>query len=852
MLSRWRMKDFDVGAGLVARAFDDDAASEQWVDVTAPGDAYLALHAAGRLPHPFEGQNEAECAWVCEREWWWRCDFTPPARKTGERIVLTFLGLDTFATVWLNGEVIGETDNMFREYPFDITDKVRAGQANRLAVRFDPPADRLKGLTPPLMLAGVGAPLETKRNLVRKAQFGWGWDWGPVLPTVGIWRPVELAVVGEAALANVQFTTRSISADHSHASVRVDVTGSGPGADGCVADITLTDPDGKAVATARAPLSGGAASAEFTLTSPRLWWTHDFGAPSLYTLDVKLLDGETQVGRSASKVGVRSIQIDQAPDPDEPGTSFFRFVLNGRPLFARGACWIPASSFVAEVGAAQYAPLLQTMAEANMNMVRIWGGGVYEHDAFYDLCDEIGLLVWQDFMFACAPYPEDDPAFVDSVGEEVRQQIVRLRNHPSMAVWCGNNENQMIFDFTRRPGPELAALLGQVAPEAENARMPGELYFDKMMPDAVAALDPTTPYWPGSPWGGPHANSMRAGDVHNWTVWHGLPPVPDDRPVGKFSRGPEAIAYTRYAEDMSRFVSEYGLHASPAMETLKRAIPAADLALHSPAMEHRIKDQPKDKVNGLLVTVTGLPTDLDTYVAFTQITQAEGLKFAIEHFRRRMPHCSGSLIWQYNDCWPCVSWSLMDYNGFGKAGYFYTRRAYAPVLASFKDLADGKVELWITNEATSPLQDVVTISLVDMLSGKTTTASVEVNVPDNASQAVWALPTDWPRPTAAQALHVRSGKGAFAENRLFFAMIKDLQRPVDTPLQLSVTQSGPNTLEATITASAYTLFTHLIVPLGWTRFSDNYFDMLPGEQRRITITNPDTPLRPQDVTVRCF
>jgi beta-mannosidase len=513
-------------------------------------------------------------------------------------------------------------------------------------------------------------------------------------------------------------------------------------------------------------------------------------------------------------------------------------VLNGRPIFSRGSCWIPASSFVAALGEAEYRPLIESMADGAHNMVRIWGGGVYEHDAFYDLCDEVGVLVWQDFMFACAPYPEDNPAFVDSVAEEVRYQIKRLRNHPSVALWCGNNENQMMQDFQRRPDvPEKPFL--------------GARYYDEIIPEAVAALDPTTPYWPGSPAGGPHANSMLAGDVHDWTVWHGLPPVPVDRPVGRPNATPEGKAYTRYAEDMSRFVSEYGLHASPALETLKRAIPEADLYYGSPALEHRIKDNPKDKVNTLLLTSTGLPGDLQQYVDFTQIMQAEGLKFGIEHFRRRMPHCAGSLIWQYNDCWPCVSWSLMDYNGFAKAGWFYTRRAYAPVLASFKDLDDGRVELWITNEGLDDLADDVTIDLVDLNTGAVVAQDhVAARVAMNVSRAVWALPGAWPAPAPSLALHVRSGSGAFPDNRIFFGAIKDVQKPAGVKVEADIVQRGPHELEVTVSASSYAYFTHLLVPHGWTRFSDNYFDLRPGERRVITVSNAGVALRPEDVVVR--
>ena len=838
MLNDWRMKDFDVGAGVKARAFADDARSADWVGVQAPGDTYLALHAAGRLPDPFADQNEADCAWVIDREWWWRCDFIAPKTKAGERLVLTFLGLDTFATVWLNGEVIGAADNMFREYEFDLTGRVHDGETNALAVKFDPPADRLKDATPPGMGGSLGAVKATKRNLVRKAQFGWGWDWGPTLPTVGLWRPVELAVRGAAMLGNVHFSTQSLSAAHDRAQVRVDVTASLAREGAYAVEISVADPSGAVVASTRAPFKADAASADFTLDAPQLWWTHDLGTPSLYTLSVRLMDGDAEVDQRTTKVGVRTIAIDQSPDPDEPGASFFRFVLNGRPIFARGSCWIPASSFVAVVGEAEYRPLIETMAEANMNMVRIWGGGVYEHDAFYDLCDQFGLLVWQDFMFACAAYPEDDPAFVDSVAQEVRQQVVRLRNHPSMALWCGNNENQMTHDFMRRPDIEQAPLLGDV-------------YYEEIMPKAVAALDPTTPYWPGSPYGGPHANSMLAGDVHDWTVWHGLPPVPVDRPVGRPNATPEGKAYTRYAEDMSRFVSEYGLHASPALETLKRAIPEADLYYGSPALEHRIKDNPKDKVNTLLLTSTGLPSDLQQYVDFTQIMQAEGLKFAIEHFRRRMPHCSGSLIWQYNDCWPCVSWSLMDYNGFGKAGYFYTRRAYAPVLASFKDLGDGRAELWITNEGLGDLADDVAIDLVDMNTGAVVAQDhVAARVAMNVSKPVWTLPGAWAAPVASMALHVRSGSGAFPDNRIFFGAIKDVQKPAAVKPEVEIAQRTPHELEVTVIAPAYAYFTHLLTPHGWTRFSDNYFDLRPGERRVITVSNAGVELRPEDVTVR--
>jgi beta-mannosidase len=331
-----------------------------------------------------------------------------------------------------------------------------------------------------------------------------------------------------------------------------------------------------------------------------------------------------------------------------------------------------------------------------MNMLRVWGGGIYEHECFYDLCDRLGLLVWQDFMFACAAYPERPPEFVAEVEKEARYQVGRLRSRPCLALWCGNNENQWIHDRVHWQEPANA--------------VPGALYYHEILPCVVEELDGKTPYWPGSPFGGNDHNSREEGNVHNWEVWHGNFP----RRFGEEPRQestPENVSFLRYAEDAGRFISEFGMHASPVYETLRRTIPKEQLYHHSPSMDHHNKDDPKNKGDNLMLTVTGLPKDLDEYIDFSMIAQAEGLKFGIEHFRRRKPHCSGTLFWQLNDCWPCLSWSVLDYYGFGKAGYYYVRRAYAPILGSFKVLEDGAVELWITNDTLSRVEDYVTARL---------------------------------------------------------------------------------------------------------------------------------------------
>ena len=421
MFDPWKLKDFAPGEGAASGVLAEPFDTTDWLDVAVPGDVHQALIAAGRIPDPFYDRNEPECAWVEAREWWYRTRFTLEggAPQSGERLLLIFHGLDTFVTIWLNGEQVGRHGNMFREAVFDVTHKVYTDQPNVLALCFEPPLDHVRDMAVPVWpSAGMS---ETKRNAMRKAQFGYGWDWGPRLPTVGIWRPVALRRQRQAAIQGVHFATLEIDPARERAQVRVSVeverfAGEGP----LEAAVTLIPPDGTGTVVEHMLILSGpddrlAGEAALSVAQPALWWPHGLGKPSLYTLRVRLLQAGHELDRVEQRVGIRTLTLDQSPDPDEPGTRFFRFVVNGVPIFARGANWIPASSFVGALTSDRYEQPLRAALDANMNMLRVWGGGIYEHDAFYDLCDRLGMLIWQDFMFACAPYPEDDPAFVEEV-----------------------------------------------------------------------------------------------------------------------------------------------------------------------------------------------------------------------------------------------------------------------------------------------------------------------------------------------------------------------------------------------------------------------------------------------------
>lgn len=820
-LDRWRVRDASPGEG------DARCGGQGWIAVTAPGDLYQALVAAGRLEHPFERRNEAAAAWVRDREWWWSTTFAAPSRSADQTVELVFEGLDTFAEIFLDEVSLGRTDNMFRTWRFDLAAHSTPGAVHRLAVRFDPPDAATASRNPlPVWSAFTDRVSRTRRNLMRKAQFGWGWDWAPDLPTVGVWRPARLELTPRARIVDVAFATLAAREDAAEAEIRIELS------DAAVAmtvEVLLTGPDGDVAFAYSGPLR----EALFVrVAHPRLWWTADRGDPTLYGLEVRLVDAGRPIDEMCRRVGLRTVEIDQSPDPDEPGAAFFRFRLNGQPLFAKGACWVPPSAFVADVDPDAYARLVRQAVDANMNMVRVWGGGVYEPDLFYALCDAHGLLVWQDFMFACAHYPEDGE-FVASIRAEVEDQVRRLRHHACLAVWCGNNESQAMNWINAELGGEPTPLSGQVL-------------YDEVIPRVLARLAPETPYRPGSPWGGAHPNGMKAGDVHDWTVWHGLPPIPDDAMIGEYAASPEGLHWRRYAEDMARFVSEFGIQAAPSLPALARWLDPADLAPDSPGFVQRIKDEAR-KAEALMSLETGSPADLQDYVDFTQWIQAEGLTFGIEHFRRRSPQCSGALVWQLNDCWPSVSWSLVDYDGGEKAAYHAVRRAFSPVLASFRELPDDEIELWITNDAADAADGEAVVALESFAGETVWRTGVAWRAPAGGHAVVWRGRTPQ---TPDQVLIVRSREALFPTNRRFAAPVKALPLPPTEP-RVIMRRSSPTRIALEITAPVYLAFVHLVSARADLAFSDNFFDLPAGETRAVVIT-AESALDLTDVDVRCW
>jgi beta-mannosidase len=813
----WRVQHFDPGDGGEA-AFDPDLDDRAWIPAAVPGDVHTSLLAAGAIPDVFYDRNPEAVQWIEDREWWFRTAFQAPPRPDDPeaRDLLTFDGLDVFATAYLNGEPLGSHANMFRPATFDVTNQLAYGGTNLIAVRFDPVRQVVHGREVP----GQWAPYGAERALVRKAQYQFSWDWAPRLVNVGIWQGVRLKRFRTARLLWPYLMTLT-----AHAKQAVVVIGSDleiwGDSEGLELDVRVHRAGAAFGDTI--DVREGFAEAALNVLDPELWWPHGYGSQDLYDLEIDLRRSDEVIDSWRDRVGLRTVRLDRTPEPDEVGAENFTFVINGVPVFAKGANWIPADSLNGRVDRVRYETLMRPLVEANGNMLRVWGGGQYEKDDFYHLADELGILIWQDFMFACARYPDGDQEFVEEVRAEAEYQIRRLRNRACVAIWVGNNENDSSEDVINwdAPGHEF----------------PGKALYHQHLRDIVARLDPTRPYWPSSPYGGNDHNGEQAGDRHNWHVWHGgvLPRRFGERP--HHDPSPGGVSYRHYLDDTARFVSEFGMHASPVIETLRRNVPEGALHLGSESVAFRNKDEPKDKGDALMRAHTGLPRDLAEYVDFSMLCQAEGLKMGIEHYRRRKFRCSGTLFWQWNDCWPGISWSVLDYYGFAKAAYFFVKRAYSPVLASFTDDPQGGVNIWVTNDLLSPVDETLEWMYATFDGEVLDRGVLAARVPPNESHPVALIPVDRLRSDPGRTfLWVRGRGGLVPENRHFFAEIKELTRD---RANLSVAwEEIDDGLIGTLRTDRYAYFVHVFVSIEGVRYSDNWLDIPPGEGRTVTLSVP--------------
>ncbi|MEJ2858016.1 MULTISPECIES: glycoside hydrolase family 2 protein [unclassified Saccharothrix] len=671
----WRLRA--VGGPIPAHIADVE------VPARVPGGAHLDLLAAGLIPDPYLDRTEAELAWAHRADWRFALDFTAEAARPGERVDLAFDGLDTVATVELNGVVLGSTANMHRSYRFDVRDHLRDG-VNELAVTFrsaltfaEEQEERLGWRD-----RAYGHPF----NAIRKMACSFGWDWGPDLQTAGIWQPVRLERWGTARLAEVRplVTVDDDGTGRVEVHVTVDRASEGP----LTVEATV---DGH---TATADVDGDRAVLTVLVPEADLWWPVGYGDHPLYDVDITLRADEP-VDEQHRRIGFRTITVDTTPD--DIGTPF-TFVVNGKPVFAKGANWIPDDHFVTRITRDRVARRVDQAVAANMNLLRIWGGGLYESEDFYDVCDERGVLVWQDFPFACAAYAEESPLW-EEVEAEAREHVARLTSHASLALWNGNNEN--LWGFADWGWPEQL-----------QGRTWGLKYYQELLPAIVAELDPTRPYAPGSPYspGDLHPNLDTHGTRHEWEVWN-------------------RIDYTHYRDFVPRFCSEFGFQGPPTWATLTRWIHDEPLSSTGPAfLLHQKAEDGNGKLERGLAPHLPVPEAFEDWHWATQLNQARAVAFGIEHFRSHWPRTAGAVVWQLNDCWPVTSWAAIDSEERPKPLYYALRHAFAPRLLTVQP-RDGRDVLVAVNDTDEAWTGEVTATRRTFAGHEQAAAKLALDVP---------------------------------------------------------------------------------------------------------------------------
>jgi beta-mannosidase len=793
-----------------------------WIPGHVPGGVHLDLLAAGRISDPFAGDEELRVQWVAERDWEYRREFAVDEAVARQRhVALVFDGLDTLAEIRLNGERLGSTVNMFRTWRFDVDGRLRPG-LNELSVIFRSAVARAAELEAVRHLDSPDGQLPGAPYL-RKAPCHFGWDWGPRLPNVGFWQGVRLEGWSVARLADVRLS-QAIERDGARISAEVRIERAEIGRDSdplprpIEARFRVEHPNGQtASVTSAIDPAGTAAVLAVEIVEPELWWPNGLGGQPLYRIEVQLVEGSTTLDTRSFQMGLRTLELRR--EPDAWGESF-SFVVNGVPIFAKGSNWIPADTFPGRVHPDRLEALLGAAAAANHNMIRVWGGGYYEVEAFYDLCDRLGILVWQEFMFACSVYPLGDEAFLADVQGEVLEQVRRLRHRACLALWCGNNEMERGW-----------TAWGWDRPETQDLKAAYLRFFGETLPAWVAGEDVATAYWPSSPSSGRplvEAIGERSGDEHEWAVWHGLAP------------------FSAYGRESYRFVSEFGFESLPAEATVAAfAADPADWNLGSPVLDHHQRGRDGNaRILYYLAQQFRLPLDFGGLVYLTQVLQAEAVRVGVEHWRRERDRCGGALYWQLNDCWPVSSWSSIDYFGRWKALHYASRRFFAPVLLSCA-LEGSEAVIAVTNDRVGEWRGQLRWSL-EGLDGKVISAGhAEVEARGLGTTRVAALPSPaepHERRTTVLVAELLEGESRLALVVTPFAPDKHLalRRP---QIRTAVTAEEPDRAahKATVVLRSDVLARWVELSLEGAEvvLDDNYLDLPAGREVAVGFELPD-------------
>jgi beta-mannosidase len=798
----------------------------EWLPAEVPGCVQTDLLREKIIPEPFYRDNEKGLQWIGLEDWEYRTTFdVPQATLARKHIELLFQGLDTFATVYLNDQGVLRAENMFRIWRIDAKPHLKAG-SNTLRIVFRSPINQVLkqiqfasyhlpsiSISDAVVELGIGTDPYT-----RKAPYQFGWDWGPRFVTLGIWKPVTLESWNDAVIRDFHIAQNEVTEDLANLLANLEIESDRQ----ISAKVTISYTQANAKSAAK-PISRNVTlhaglnhiAVPLEIEKPARWFPAGYGPQPLYEFSANIEAGHNGSDRATVRTGLRSLQLRR--DPDQWGRSM-EFVVNGIPIFGKGADVIPFDSFPSRVTAARYREILQSARDANMNMVREWGGGIYESDDFYNICDELGLIVWQDFMFGGDMHP-GDAEFLDNVRHEVTDQVKRLRNHPSIVIWCGNNEAETGWFFWGDRVRWKESLPEQTRDKVWQDYM---VLFNRVLPDVVTEYGSGVPYWPSSP----SANfedvpgGQTNGDMHYWDVWHALAPI------------------EKYKQQLPRFMTEYGFQSFPELRTIEAFSTPADWEISSPVMlSHQKNNGGNARIHDYLLRYFGEPKDFQSFLYASQVMQAEAIKMGAEHLRRTRPRTMGSLYWQLNDCWPVASWASIDYYGRWKALQYYARRFYSDLLVS-PDEENGALQIYVVSDRQTVQPAQLRMRLLDLTGKVLQEKSADVEIKPLSSAVYMSLPlmsllAEQQRDRVFVDAELSAAGKSVSRNLYFFSTMKDV--PLAKAEVKTTMESTPSGYRLRVESQQLARDVYISFGNFDAKLSDNYFDLLPGENVELEV-----------------
>lgn len=762
-----------------------------------PGSVYQDLLDHHLIPNPFDQDNEYVVRDVMKFDFRYARSFNVPHLNHYKKYELVCEGIDTLSDIYINGVLISSTDNMHRTYRFNLTSILHEGM-NTIEVLLKSPLAYItkKSESCQYQLYQARDAVKGYTHL-RKGSSMFGWDWGPQLPDAGIWRDIYVELIEKARIEDVLIKQHHYL--NGSVELECDITSQILIKDEPInLECEIIDSTGKVIYQHISSLKEKL-HLDHTILNAQKWYPIGYGEQPLYIIKTSLVSHDIVMDEKQLRIGLRTASV--LKENDQYGQSF-TFVINGIKVFGKGADYIPEDNLLGRTNEDLTRKLLKAAVEANHNMVRVWGGGIYPSDYFFNICDELGLLVWQDLMFACSVYDMTDLEWVDTMKAEIKDNLIRMRHHPSIALICGNNENETAIEFWNVPSVEVSKQFY-------------EKQYNEIIPPIVIEYFPQIDYWPSSPSSGTtfkNSNSDNFGDMHYWGVWHNNEPI------------------SYYRHYYPRFMSEFGIQSFPSIKTIKTFAREEDLNIFSYIMEqHQKNNTANDKILNYVGKMFRYPKDFESLLYVSQLIQAEGVRYGVEHWRRNYGRCMGALYWQLNDCWPVASWSSIDYYHRWKALHYHSKKFYQPVLISIQE-ENNYADIYLTNDTLNDIFGTLSYQLMDFDGRVTLSDSILVTIKAQSASNLVHVDTNLDKHALMEKVlycNFESNGEILSENQVSFVPDKHLKLKKPT-IELSVVTES-NECVISLQSNTYAKYIELSFEDSDEIFSDNYFFLIPHQ-----------------------